>query len=540
MTAAAFEQLVYELAHRKNPDVKRLAAPDGGADTLKPPTNEAQAVVWQAKHYPSQINWKECEQSLHSSIERWTPSDVIFVFPRDFSQQVEASYQNKLVKPAQTQGVRVRAWTLSDLVRLLNEHGDLKSRFFGATQNVALDALNRAIQAGGTLEDASDLVERAKAIAEFTEAEDPDFTYQTTAGGADTPAPKWDELPYMTMTVGNTKMRLHVAAWAREGTDLQSPTFSFKSDISGQRARRAAVEALAEGQEAIVRNGAQIQMHAPKLFRDELQEPGVTEARLSPGESLPLMMEIHTSQETMAIEVDLRPVPPPPNAAASFAGFVGRVLVEINLELLERPRMRASVNLHGVPSTSPRDSSQAAALLLAFDEQTHISLASDDLFPEKGKIAGPFGERSLSDEKRRQLEQFKQFYEDLVLLEEHTGQEISIPEEFFWQDVAAAEKAAEIVRNEGGSVTVGQMTTEVEDPSEIPSLPERLAEGDAIVQHSLSMTVFGQALHLGTAEHPIPKMKIVEVSPYGDGPQSPARVVLEVDGDPEVSFRLHP
>ncbi len=538
MTSEAFEQLTYELAHREDPDVKRLTTPDGGADTIKPSTEGTEAVVWQAKHYPNQINWGECEKSLEDSIERWEPSDVIFVFPRDFSQQVESSYRDKLATPAKEKGVRVKAWTLSDLVRLLNQHDDLRSRFFGSTQNTALDALNRAIQSGGKLEDAPDLVERAKSIAEFTEETDPDFAYQTASGGAETPAPKWDDLPYMMMSVGDTRTRLHVAAWPREGADVQGPTLSFKADEKGQKARRAAVQALAEGQEAIVREGAQIQMHAPKLFRKGLEETGPTEASLSPGDTIPLVMEIHTPDERMAFEVDLRPVPPPPGAAASFAGFAGKVLVEINIELLEKPRMLASVNLHGVPSSSPSESARAAALLLAFDEQTHITLASEDLFPENGEISGPPGGRGLSDEMTARLRQLREFYEDLVLLEEHTGQRIELPDEFYWRDIAAAEKAAEIVREGGGTVTVGQMTVEVKSPSEIPGLPDRLAEENTIVRQSLSITVFGQELHLGFTENPVPKMKIVEVVPHGTDVSSPARIVLEVDGDPQVDFRL--
>jgi integrase len=36
MSADQFEVLVFELARREEPDVRRLIAPDGGADTLRP------------------------------------------------------------------------------------------------------------------------------------------------------------------------------------------------------------------------------------------------------------------------------------------------------------------------------------------------------------------------------------------------------------------------------------------------------------------------------------------------------------------------
>lgn len=541
MTSEAFEQLTFELAHREDPEVKRLTTPDGGADTVKPATDDDKVLVWQAKHYPNQINWRKCEKSLADSIKRWDPSAVKFVFPRDFSERVETSYQGKLKRPAEEKGVEVTAWTLSDLVRMLNKHTDLRSRFFGATQNTTLDALDRAIQAGGKLEDAPGLLQRAKTIAEFTEGTDPDFTYQTVTGGAETPAPQWDELPYMTMTVGDTRVRLHVAAWPREGAEVEDAGLSFNADEEGQKARRAAAQELAEGKEAVVREGAQIRMHAPELFREGLEATGPTEARLSPGDAIPLLMEIHTPEDKLTVEVDLRPVPPPPGAAASFAGLAGQVLVEISITLLEKPQMRAGISLTAVPSSSPKPSAEAAALLLAFDQQTHVVLASEDLFPKSGELGGPFGGGgSLPDDKREWLQRLREFFDNLVVLEEHTGQAIQLPDEFPRQDILGAQKAAEIVRNGGGTFTAGRMVLDVLDPEEVADLPERLARPDAVIGQDLSVTIFGQELHLGRTEHRPSKMKIVEVSPLGTDAKSPARVVLGVDdeADPEVEFWL--
>jgi hypothetical protein len=88
--------------------------PDGGADTLRPATANRPSEVWQAKRYSSDgINWKECERSLDSSIERFKPSKVAFVFPRDLSQQLEQSFEDRLVKRASAQKARVQVglWT---------------------------------------------------------------------------------------------------------------------------------------------------------------------------------------------------------------------------------------------------------------------------------------------------------------------------------------------------------------------------------------------------------------------------------------------
>jgi hypothetical protein len=36
MSSEQFEQLVFELAYRDDPEARRLVHPDGGADTLRP------------------------------------------------------------------------------------------------------------------------------------------------------------------------------------------------------------------------------------------------------------------------------------------------------------------------------------------------------------------------------------------------------------------------------------------------------------------------------------------------------------------------
>ena len=81
MSPGRFEQLVFELAQRQDPAVRRLQHPDAGADTLLPATDRRPAEVWQAKRYPDSINWTECEDSLDAAIERYKPSKVIFAFP---------------------------------------------------------------------------------------------------------------------------------------------------------------------------------------------------------------------------------------------------------------------------------------------------------------------------------------------------------------------------------------------------------------------------------------------------------------------------
>ncbi len=542
MEADPFERLVYELAHRQEHEVQRLATPDGGADTVRPATDNSPAKVWQAKHYPDKIDWGKCEKSFESSVERWGPSDIVFVFPRDFSEQLQKSFHSRLVTPGKKKGIKVTSWTQADLIRLLNEHDDLRVRFFGKTQEGPSAGLERMLQTGGRLETAPDLIDRAKTMAGFTEQSDPKFTYTTTSAGASAPAPNWGELPFMTVAVGDQKTRVEVATWPREGVEVQRPTFSFNDDEAGQKARLAATEALAEGKEAVVRDGAQIQVDAPKLFAE--MEPFSSgsggQMSLKPGEPIPLRMQIESPLGDETYEIEIRPVPFAPGAVASFAGYAGKALVVISIRLLEEPMVQANVTMRGVFTPSPDENLQTATTLLAFNSHTNLSLDSDRLFPASGEISGSFtgqeGNDALTSEQLEELEHRKRLFENLVLIQQKTGQEITIPDEYSWEDVAAAETAAEILRKRTGTVTVGELTAEIENPAEIPGLPDKLLDGE--VRRPLAMEIFGQEIELGEAVYPIPKMKITEVAHHGTQADSPARVVLEVDGDPQVEFSL--
>ena len=159
MPPARFEQLVMELAQREFPEVRRLQRPDGGADVLRPAIEGRKAEVWQAKRYGDSINWEECQNSLATAIKRWKPAIVIFCFARDLSQQLEASFAQKLVEhpDAQANDVAVTVWNQSELVRRLEENPELKPRFFGPEQDPLIMRLDRMAKAGGLLESAEDL-----------------------------------------------------------------------------------------------------------------------------------------------------------------------------------------------------------------------------------------------------------------------------------------------------------------------------------------------------------------------------------------------
>jgi hypothetical protein len=200
-----FEQLVFELVRRDEPTARRLSPPDDGADTLRPATDGVRAKVWQAKHYPAKINWSKCRQSLTDAIERWSPSEIVFVFPRDLSERQEAGFTEHLVQHPNVAAsdATVSYWSQSELIARLNEHEDLKARFFGPDQEVMLEVLNKTAAAGGALGTPEELVERARTLSEWAERQDTRFMQGISSAGLEAPQPKWDELPYMVVSIAD-------------------------------------------------------------------------------------------------------------------------------------------------------------------------------------------------------------------------------------------------------------------------------------------------------------------------------------------------
>lgn len=541
MTPDQFERLVFELAHQEDAEVRRLVHPDGGADTLRPVAEDSAAEVWQAKRYPDDINWKECENSLDSAIDRWKPSKVTFAFPRDLSQQLEQSFETRLVtrEKAQQAGVQVGLWNLSELVRRLNQHPGLEVRFFGGEQEELMAGIERAIKTGGRLESGADLVERAKTLSDYAEQHDVDFTYRVTTGPPTAPAPKWDELPFMTLTAGDQRTEVQVATWVREGAEVPRPTFYFLDTEAARRARMEAVRSLARGQAATVTEGAQLTVHAPQVMRDLAPDPSALSAgtaHLYPGEPVSLNLEITADERTVARHVEMRPVPPQAGASVAFAGYSGSVLVELNFTLLEEPTISANVSFHSHFGGNARENAQAAELLYALYSHMQLTLRSTAFFPEAGELTGRYEDLRENPDLER-MEWMRRFYADLAFLEERLGIDLPQPQQTTVDDIYAVGTAAEVLRTGEGTATFNEAQGFVQNPAEIPALPERF-QREGTRRRMVSYRIFGREVELGEAEYELPPLKVVNIVPYGTAPDAPARVVLEAVGEGQMRFRL--
>jgi hypothetical protein len=469
-----FEQFVYELAHRENPKVERLKAPDGGADTVLPRGDGTAERVWQAKRYPTQIGWAECEKSLSDAISNWKPDRVTFVFPRDLSKHPRKSFDTRLVghPDAVANKVTVDHWNLSRIVQILGRHRDIAHRFWPDLERQT-DKLDRVIKAGGKLESGQDLVERAEALADYGER-DVNFRSQFNFGGSDSETVNFDNLPYMAIEIRGERSRVQIATWVRDGAEVARPTLSFNDDDAGEAARTAAVRKLAAGETATVTEGFSVAVVAPDIVKELTKDgafgPGSFD--LVPGEPLTVCLEIDVDGETLSYTLPLRPVP---GANAGWAAFVGRTLVELNFTLLEKPAIRASVGLRGDLEGTAAERAEAAALVHGFYAHDAIRIRSDVLFPSGDNvIAGDFekfGEPSFPAD----MAVLRDIFRDIAYIEEQLGITLPLPPAMSTEDVDAAATIAQVLRTGEGSATFQAIEATVENPSTALNIADQFA-----------------------------------------------------------------
>jgi hypothetical protein len=533
-TWSVFQRMIHDLTKKEHPNALPLAAPDGGADTLIPAQGDRPTEVVQAKHYPSRIHWTRCAGSITEGLANHAPGRIMLAFPIDFTKNHMRSFQELV---ARFPHVEIVPWTLSDIIATLEKHPDVRKRYFGRELHEDnIESIRRVVKHGGRLETGADLVEHARSLAEFADEHDRDFRYGFTGVDATMPAPKWDDLPYITLAFDDAKTTVHINAWTREGANVPLPGFSFTDDDAGRVAKELVREELASGRDAVLRSGVRIQIpNAPKVLHETTGGNSVemAEIRICVSDATHVDFEIETDTETVNRMFPLRWVPPDEAGHVAFACREGGIWIELDFEPLEEPTVRFGFKLTAAYGEDVSTNLEAAQLLDAFFRQKRMVLRADNLFPG-GEVEnrGSTG----SDEQRNSVAARLNFYDALAMIERHSGVDFVLPGDITEEDFRVITTIKRILETGGGTATF-ENATGVVQAHEIAALGDN-TRGPRVMHRPVIYELFGQSVNLGVAEYEIPPVRVVEVKPLGTKPDAPARVTLAPEGDDQMPFRL--
>ena len=429
MDDRGFELIVNELAHAALIDhghqiVRKMRAPDKGADSLILDANGDVAGVVQAKHHVKGIKWDDCEKSLEDAVAAWSAPEVIFAFPVDFSagnQSAFASLQSR------HPNVRIVAWELSAIQRMLDEHPQVGPRFFGPDARGVQDTIARTINlGGGTVSNASELVARALELGAAADELDPHFILNQSSGPMPIPEPRWEELPWMSLEIAGQQAHVRIDAWARREAGVELPSWTFTDDDAGRRAHQDARDAMARGERADITSGIRLTLSpAPNVVRELLGTAprGAGTLTIRPAEAVRCAIVVH-GDTTVSRDFDVRPVMAQDGADVAFAADQDGLWLELSLRLPGPPTVQMSVNVSPRFGSSAATNARAAEFLVSFLTCKRITLIAAGILPDGG-IDGPI-DVPQDAELRDELRQRAAIYRDLAFIERELGIDLPI------------------------------------------------------------------------------------------------------------------
>jgi len=532
LSSGDFESLVHAIVAAEACDgmeVRKMRAPDAGADTLvMKPDGTVQTVV-QAKAYGQSIHWSQCESSLDRAIEQWGPGEVRFVFLVDFTKNDQIAFKKRLVDRSARS--RVTAWTLSDVERLLSTHSTIGPRFLGFDARSVVAAVERAARLGGlTLANATDLVARASEIAKFGDEIDPHFSYGVAAGSPEVPLPVWDQCPAMSVTVTDGAKRVEVTAWPRSPESKQRPTIRFSEDAEGRRSKASVREALAGGKGISFTGGVFLERAVNPKIASEFGEEILWKVEFATPKSVPLDLHCESPHGSLDLHLELRNIPPHGSELNTFASLKDGLWFELNLFEETASTGRIGMYLGSAFGPNASQNLDVARSVLRWMTRTHLRAKSplltiDQDLQEPGTVSADVAEC---------IEKI-QLFEMTVALETAFQAQFRFPQSPTLRDVEQLRLAHHILTNRKG-IAKQEVRTVVLSSFEIPAFSDALNCRRGQRTFPVTVELFNEVLSFGSAHYELPAMRISDIQPLGTYQGSAARVFLTPESD--IEWRL--
>jgi hypothetical protein len=522
-----FDELTYRLIMLEHPRAVKMAAPDGGLDTLLPlPGRDGYSRGWQAKRYTGNISWSKCKESLDRAVEQYGIEQLTFCFARNLTVNHEKLFVKHLV--GRHAGVTVDYLNASALTARLTQtdEGQRVARHFFGDRD-ALARIERAQRAGGALASESDARERSLAVGEFMASSDPYFSYPTAQGEVGLPVPAAPAQTVMSVehTRGAITVRTDAIPRDAEAMKRYGPRgqLIFSADDAGRRALRALQRALTQGGEVEIDSGVSARWdQLPPMFAEMVGETVEGKVKIVVGAPMPpwpVRITADTDRGEAAIDLDLAAQDSEEDWEFLLSGSSAGLTFTIRGRW-DPVAERGEVNMTW---THTRDDSPAheQAPVLAFLKALH---GSGTLRIEDRSGRRPSVEQKLrSSQESQGLSDLLWLFEAVALIEERAQATVRIPESISGQDAQALALVAQCVRDGGQEVTFRSM--EFVSAPDGPLLSEKEIT-DVSVHQQLDARVLGQVVPLGKTITELPPLRIVHREPASGGP--PGHLLLRL------------
>jgi len=472
--------------------------------------------AWQYKRFASsKVNWRQCEESFDHAVDNYGVGHVTFCFPHDLTGGPEIEFERRFAQ--RRQGVRADWWGMTELHAQAEAtpEGRRAVRWaFGPTVDEEREAMHEALALGGELEGADGVLGRLRALGRWLARRDEYFAYAAHSWEVGQPEPAAPAGTVMSVLEGDEEVLERIDAVYRHHEEAEvSPVgirISFAPDEAGRRAHESFLEATREGRSLRLEEGFSWAFDSlPSLFSDDLEELEPVALIIEPLPSRPpetmhatLRIDGERGRETL--DLDLEGVASP--AGSNSLAWRGRSPgLELALTLRSRHGGGGETVVDATSKPSETAPIREQLRTLRFMRALHVpgELLITDRSRPGHRLALPLSDRGPDE----QLDGFIAVLQALVLIEDWSGERLSLPHEFDPTDLRGILGLAAGLRAGGWPVEVGDIYLPVHQaPSE---------EKAYFLQQEVGYRLLGRQVWLGVMTFPVPEVEIVETSVPG-------------------------
>lgn len=450
---------------------------------------------------------------------------VTFVFPRDLTAKEIERFRRELKRPYLDR--RVDWWGRAQVEGRLNQDvaGARVARLFLDEPSGDLLAIERMVTAGGPVKTAGEALQRLAALGELPDQNDPWFTYPISDHGRNQSPqpPPPDAIMRLERRIDGRSRTIDAVPMSAEAVRRFAPkgAITFTDEATAKAFRRK----VAETGEAQTTDFKMRIDQAPPFMRADLDrlvaDPGAVLTVRYDAEPVSRRVRVVTDRGTVATDVQLRLIPPPPGWRFGFHLVLDTLTVTVTM----RPAGEGTdlaYNWRLDPSeASPRVRLAALDLLNALVGDGRLTLLDENFAngPTLRLSAQPLD---------ADIAATHTLFGDLVAISDWTGESLEVPKELSAEDVQFIAQLAAVVRRRRLPLTWSRIDARLSPGALVPSGAEEIS-----FEQEWYAELLGRRLPLGVGRA---TLRARVLSRHGDD----IAVVPADPGAAEVDLELRP